>query len=229
MIGSHALRARYLPRKELLFFGIRWQLRRTREYHRPNESIEWSVMELEVDALSTLRMVEGDGGQTQGLSIEDVERLYRDQFRPVYNYLYFRLLNHATAEDLLADVFVRVVRARETFDPAKATPEAWLWRIARNRLFDHFRSMRKVDDIEQVSEARFAVTDNYDGLDDTAQQARQLLAVLSPEDRELVYLKYWQEMPNKQIAELLDLNASTVSTRLSRAMAKMRKAAEPQS
>jgi RNA polymerase sigma-70 factor (ECF subfamily) len=174
-------------------------------------------------------MVEGDGGQTQGLSIEDVERLYRDQFRPVYNYLYFRLLNHATAEDLLADVFVRVVRARETFDPAKATPEAWLWRIARNRLFDHFRSMRKVDDIEQVSEARFAVTDNYDGLDDTAQQARQLLAVLSPEDRELVYLRYWQEMPNKQIAELLDLNASTVSTRLSRAMAKMRKAAEPQS
>jgi len=174
-------------------------------------------------------MVKGDGGQTQGLSIEDVEQLYRDQFRPVYNYLYFRLLNHATAEDLLADVFVRVVRSRETFDPAKATPEAWLWRIARNRLFDHFRSMRKVDNIEQVSEARFAVTDDYEGLDDTAQQARQLLAVLSPEDRELVYLKYWQEMPNKQIAELLDLNASTVSTRLSRAMAKMRKAAEPQS
>ena len=174
-------------------------------------------------------MVKGDGGQTRGLSIEDVEQLYRDQFRPVYNYLYFRLLNHATAEDLLADVFVRVVRSRETFDPAKATPEAWLWRIARNRLFDHFRSMRKVDDIEQVSEARFAVTDDYEGLDDTAQQARQLLAVLSPEDRELVYLKYWQEMPNKQIAELLDLNASTVSTRLSRAMAKMRKAAEPQS
>ena len=174
-------------------------------------------------------MVKGDSGQTQGLSIEDVEQLYRDQFRPVYNYLYFRLLNHATAEDLLADVFVRVVRSRETFDPAKATPEAWLWRIARNRLFDHFRSMRKVDNIEQVSEARFAVTDDYEGLDDTAQQARQLLAVLSPEDRELVYLKYWQEMPNKQIAELLDLNASTVSTRLSRAMAKMRKAAEPQS
>ena len=174
-------------------------------------------------------MVKGDGGQTQGLSIEDVEQLYRDQFRPVYNYLYFRLLNHATAEDLLADVFVRVVRSRETFDPAKATPEAWLWRIARNRLFDHFRSMRKVDNIEQVSEARFAVTDDYEGLDDTAQQARQLLAVLSPEDRELVYLKYWQEMPNKQIAELLDLNTSTVSTRLSRAMAKMRKAAEPQS
>lgn len=174
-------------------------------------------------------MVKGDGGQTQGLSIEDVEQLYRDQFRPVYNYLYFRLLNHATAEDLLADVFVRVVRSRETFDPAKATPEAWLWRIARNRLFDHFRSMRKVDNIEQVSEARFAVTDDYEGLDDTAQQTRQLLAVLSPEDRELVYLKYWQEMPNKQIAELLDLNASTVSTRLSRAMAKMRKAAEPQS
>jgi len=174
-------------------------------------------------------MVKGDGGQTQGLSIEDVEQLYRDQFRPVYNYLYFRLLNHATAEDLLADVFVRVVRSRETFDPAKATPEAWLWRIARNRLFDHFRSMHKVDNIEQVSEARFAVTDDYEGLDDTAQQARQLLAVLSPEDRELVYLKYWQEMPNKQIAELLDLNASTVSTRLSRAMAKMRKAAEPQS
>jgi RNA polymerase sigma-70 factor (ECF subfamily) len=174
-------------------------------------------------------MVEGDGGQTQGLSIEDVEQLYRDQFRPVYNYLYFRLLNHATAEDLLADVFVRVVRSRETFDPAKATPEAWLWRIARNRLFDHFRSMRKIGDIEQVSEARFAVTDDYDGLDDTAQKAQQLLAVLSPEDRELVYLKYWQEMPNKQIAELLDLNPSTVSTRLSRAMAKMRKAAEPQS
>jgi len=171
-------------------------------------------------------MVKGSNGPAQGLTAEQVEQLYRDQFRPVYNYLYFRLLNHATAEDLAADVFLRVMRARESYDPSKATPEAWAWRIARNRLFDHFRAMRAVDDIEQVGEARFAVMDSYDGLDDSAQKAHQLLSVLSPEDRELVYLKYWQEMPNKQIAEMLDLNASTVSTRLSRAMAKMRKVAE---
>lgn len=163
------------------------------------------------------------GPQAVGLSKEEVEQLYREQFRSVFNYLYFRVLDRQVAEDLTADVFVRIMRSRETFDPSKATPVNWLFRIARNRLYDYFRTNRPTDDIETAPAAKFAVVDEYGGLDDKAATARALLTVLTDEERELVFMKFWNEMSNKEIAEALNMNASTVSTKVSRAVAKMRK------
>ena len=50
--------------------------------------------------------------------------------------------------------------------------------------------------------------------------------VASDESRELVFKKYYEQKSNKQIALEMDMNASTVSTKLSRAMAKMRTVAQ---
>ena len=72
-----------------------------------------------------------------------------------------------------------------------------------------------------------AVThDSYPSLDDDVQVASKLLAELDEEDRELVHLKFYEGMQNKQIGELLGMNPSTVGTKLHRAVARMRAAAE---
>lgn len=163
-----------------------------------------------------------------GAREKDFEALYREAFPRIYNYLYYRLLDQATAEDIASTVFLKAHRAFDRFDPEKSSFTTWTYSIAHNELMNHYRRQRPVSDIDDVPEAVFATNDEYEEDDDQAQRVRELLAELSPEDREIVFLKYWEQMKNKDIAELLGMNASTVASRVARAMDRMRAASSPE-
>src|SRR5690554_1016607 len=63
-----------------------------------------------------------------------------ERYRPrIYRYLYYRLGHQQTAEDLTADVFVRMLEALPRYRPGAAPFQAWLYRIARNLAVDHLR------------------------------------------------------------------------------------------
>ena len=68
--------------------------------------------------------------------------------------------------------------------------------------------------------------DEYPALDERQKRVAELLSCLSEDDRELVYLKYYQDKKNIEIAQLLDMNPSTVATRLRRALILIRSKAE---
>ena len=118
---------------------------------------------------------------------------------------------------------LNVVRKYETFDPERGNLDAWIFRIARNTLFSYFRKSKIEVDLDAVPQMTLSYEDE-DALDDKGEMVRGLLEVLTDDERELVYLKYWEELSNKEIAERLGLNPSTVSTNLWRANNKMRKA-----
>ena len=65
---------------------------------------------------------------------------------------------------------------------------------------------------------RDVTEDEYPALDERQKRVAELLSCLSEDDRELVYLKYYQDKKNIEIAQLLDMNPSTVATRLRRAL-----------
>lgn len=155
-----------------------------------------------------------------------LENLYRENFQRVYNYAYYRLLNAAEAEDATSAVFVKVVANIDKFDPSKASFSTWVTRIAHNVLVDGFRTRKPVVALDNVVVDEPSVEDDYPVLDDRQERVAKLLANLSPEDRELVYLKYYQGKKNVEIAQLLDMNPSTVATRLRRALQAMRAHAE---
>ena len=93
-------------------------------------------------------------------------------------------------------------------------------------LIDGFRTRKPVVALDNVVVDEPSVEDDYPVLDDRQERVAKLLANLSPEDRELVYLKYYQGKKNVEIAQLLDMNPSTVATRLRRALQAMRAHAE---
>src|SRR5450759_4700348 len=70
---------------------------------------------------------------------EDFERLYAEHAQPLLAFLVYRTGDRALAEDLLADTFERVLRARQPFDRRKASAKTWLYTIALNLLRDHGR------------------------------------------------------------------------------------------
>jgi RNA polymerase sigma-70 factor (ECF subfamily) len=157
------------------------------------------------------------------LAREDLDGLFTEYYPRIFNYIYYRTLNAALADDLVGTVMLNIVRGYKTFDATKGKLDAWVFRVARNALFSHFRKARDVVDVDSVPEKVFSYEDE-DALDERGTMVRKLLEVLSDDERELVYLKYWEELSNKEISERLGINASTVSTKLWRANEKMRKA-----
>src|SRR3954463_8674008 len=69
----------------------------------------------------------------------DFERLYETHAQALFAFLAYRTGDRALAEDLLADTFERVLRARRRFDPRKGSEKAWLYAIAMNLVRDHHR------------------------------------------------------------------------------------------
>ena len=155
----------------------------------------------------------------------EFERLYLESYSIVYGWVRVRMASDAEAEDIVADAFLRAARAFPTFDPARAKFSTWVTTIARNCMITHFRRSRPTSPLENVPEHALAVEGGQGETDDLLL-VKQLLACLDDEERELVALKYRQGFRNVDIAEQLGVNASTVATKLARALEKMRARAE---
>ena len=169
---------------------------------------------------SRLRLVRGEGETRNGA----FERYYRECYPMVYNYVFRRLADYSATEDVVSEAFLRAARFFDRFNPARAKFSTWVISIARNCISDYYSRNVPTAAIEDVSEATFATTDSYDDQSGERDLARRLLELLDDAERELVHMKYYEGKRNIEIAKELGINASTVSTKLARAMAKMRAA-----
>jgi RNA polymerase sigma-70 factor (ECF subfamily) len=144
----------------------------------------------------------------------------------IYNYLRFQLVAPDEAEDLTAETFLRAVRSAERYDPSRASAQTWLLTIARNVLIDHVRSVRArrhvgLDQLRDLAvdapspEERMLRREAVAGV-------LEAMAQLSPEDREVLSLRFGGDLDIPEIAALLRVRAGTVRTRLWRALERLR-------
>lgn len=155
----------------------------------------------------------------------EFERLYLETYGLVYGYVRARMSSDADAEDVVSEAFMKAARSFLSYDPSRAKFNTWVVTIARNCMISYYRKMRPATALDDAPQEACAVEGEQDAIDDLLF-ARKLLACLDDDERRLVLLKYREDMRNVDIARELDMNPSTVSTMLSRALAKMRKVAE---
>ena len=165
------------------------------------------------------------GGKTQTPSDRFTE-LYRESYSLVYNYVLFRMADRDAAETVVAEAFLKAARAFDRYDESRAKFSTWVIAIARNCMTDYRNAHKPTVDLDEVPPTHFAVVDAYPTVNEDAEFARALLKVLDDDERELVYCKYYLGLRNVDIAERLGMNASTVATKLSRALDKMRAEAQ---
>jgi len=179
---------------------------------------------LDLDAELMLRVKEGDGASF-GLLLEK----HRS---PVVHFLFRMVQNHAVAEELAQEVFLRVYRSRGTYEPtAKFT--TWLFRIAThlalNALRDgkHDRGQERLDNesrdvpARQVSDAKPTVEQAlvYEA---RLEEIRRAIAMLPEKQRAAVLMHKYQEMEYVQIAAVLECSESAVKSLLFRAYESLR-------
>ena len=131
--------------------------------------------------------------------------------RPLYWYVRRLVVVHEDAEDVVQESFVRAWDALEDFRGDGAELRAWLYRTFKNLFFDYYR--RSVLEAEYVQGLRSEAVESS-GIQNV--ETGLLLQTISPQDRTIFLLRYYEGYTAKEIAELLHLPAGTVRSRLSR-------------
>jgi len=131
------------------------------------------------------------------------------------------------AEDVLQDVYVRIWERAASFDPAKASPIAWMATIARNRAIDEVRRKSPVS-IEDAPESLEVEQDAPSPLDNTQmsqdlRRLQQCLQGLDAERREIVLLAYYNGLSRDELAKRFSHPVATIKTWLHRSLAQLRK------
>ena len=144
--------------------------------------------------------------------------------RRVYSYVAYRVGDGPEAEDVTSETFERALRYRESYDPRKGEPVAWLIGIARRCVDEALSSRLPLADSELDTPAAF-------DLEGEAVQRIELaaaLATLDDRDRELIALRYGADLKARQIAELQGVKTNAVEVALHRALRRLRRELEPE-
>lgn len=127
------------------------------------------------------------------------------------------LVGPTDAYDVVADTMLRVVP--HVHAPHVTNKRAYLFRAVANRVTDQRRSQlrRWRRDLAAVGPASTTQPDDF-------ADVRRAVATLSPTQRAVVYFTYWEDLPERAIAEMLQLSPGTVHHALDRARSILRKA-----
>jgi RNA polymerase sigma-70 factor (ECF subfamily) len=145
------------------------------------------------------------------------EALFRQSEKSVFRTAYLMSGSKQEAEDILQEVFLSVWRFRETFDPARAKLSTWLHRITVNEcLNNHHRKGAADIDLEGLDFPETASHQPEEILV-TKYEYEKLLGTLASMDkkhRTVLILRYFNDLPYSEIADILNIPLGTVKSRL---------------
>lgn len=145
-----------------------------------------------------------------------LQALYSRHHVRVYRFALRFLNDEAAAEDIVSEVFIDVWRQAERFE-RRSQVSTWLFAIARNKALSILRrrSVEELDD--EVAEFIEDPSDSPEAAMQKKQRASVLqdcLTHLSPAHREIVDLVYYHEKTIEEVADIIDVPANTVKTRM---------------
>lgn len=130
----------------------------------------------------------------------------------------------STAEDVVQDTMLSVWRRAAQFDPARGTASAWVFTIATNARLDRIRRDKRLAHAAGLAGNEAPLTADMD--ESGADQARLsgIVSTLPAEQRRIVEMSFYADVPHGDIAEKLGIPLGTVKSRMRLAMAKLRQA-----
>jgi len=154
-----------------------------------------------------------------------IERLFEEHSDRLYAYMLGVLSDPAEAADIVSETFLRAARAEELLEPG-ANPRSWLFTVATNLARNHLT--RFVKRFLRMPLQFFEMFSN--GRDETFESAArdgerkklvELLGRFGRRERELIYLRFYEEMTYKQIAQIVKMPEGTVSTVIRNALGRL--------
>lgn len=156
--------------------------------------------------------------------------------RGIYKYIYFIVKNKEISEDIFQETFIKAIL---TIKQGKYTEtgkfRGWIIRIAHNLIIDYFRQ-GKSENMISNEDSDIDLFNNPDFSDETIEDyliynqiisdVRKLIALLPENQREVLEMRYYQDLSFKEISEKIGISINTALGRMRYAILNMRKLAE---
>ena len=154
----------------------------------------------------------------------------------VFSYILFVVHDEDRANDIFQDTFIKIIaKLQKGLYTPTGKFSAWCMRIAHNVIMDHYRGIRnghiveptEDNDLSNLSGENMEVTNiendyvNQQVLDDV----KKMMRLLPAPQREVVYMRFYQQLSFKEIADVTNVSISTALGRMRYALLNMRKMA----
>ncbi len=156
--------------------------------------------------------------------IEKLSVLFEKYHVKLYNFFLRMIRNKEISKDLTQDVFQRILKYRETYNPEHEF-KTWMFQIARNSMYQHFNknNLRVVDpdsNEQKVYEDSSSIREMENEL--KKKTLYEALSLLNKEQREIIELARFQGLKYKEIAELTDSSEAAIKVKVHRAINRLR-------
>lgn len=156
--------------------------------------------------------------------LSELTELFERYHVLLYNFFLRLTLDKALSEDLTQNLFYRVLRYRQSFEPASGSFRSWVYRMARNIYADHLRQDQKVPGSSGPSDE---VLERIAGQDvpyteDQFERLDAAMALLSPDQREILVLSRYQGLKYGEISKIKEISVPAIKVQVYRALRKLR-------
>jgi len=152
-----------------------------------------------------------------------IEDLFRRYGGGVGSYVYARVGDVDLAEQITSSVFLIVV---ERIEQCKRSPAGWIYSIVRSELARYFRDRKPTKPLSPAVIAPALTPAEVAERRELQARMTTALAELSDEQQRIVYMKFFQDLPNVEIAEIMGMTAGNVGVVIHRAVKRLRELME---
>ncbi len=150
----------------------------------------------------------------------EFEALLREHQNAIERFVKFKISDPFDADDILQETYLTAANKFDTLHN-KESFKPWILSIARNKCNDHFRKKSEILEIPLEAISEKALISSSHGLREV-RIVRDTLALLGDKHQQILYLYFWKEMPQEDIAKTLDIPLGTVKSRLHAAKTKFK-------
>ena len=153
------------------------------------------------------------------------EEQVKETYRSLKLFLRYLGLSENEIPDLAQEVYIKAYKAYEKSYNREKSFKTWLFAIAKNTLIDWKRRQNaKKNTVDHNMTEKFI--NGFDSWLDTKLEIKQTLAQLSPRDQLIIELRFFQDLPFKDLAKLLETSEGAIKMRTMRIIQKLRKKME---
>ncbi len=167
--------------------------------------------------------------QARALDRAALAAIYDDYHQPIYRYIYRQVGDVETARDLTAEVFQRFLQTMHQGGGPERHLAAWLYRTAHNIVVDYYRRQQHRRHLALEEDLADATQSTAESAERhlSATRVRAALQHLTPDQQQVVALKFLEGLSNQEVAAVLDKPVGAVKSLQHRALAALRRQLAP--
>ena len=149
------------------------------------------------------------------------EKIYKDYHGKVLSYIRSKTNSVHDAEDIAADVFLKVYEKLDTFDETKASLSTWIYTITRNTLTDFFRTRKVFAEIPETIEDETSVENEICNAE-MLETLADALETLEERERDIIILRFYSGKTLRDISSQMSISYAYVKILQNNAFAKIK-------